>query len=142
MFIIDEFSRYPDVEIFKSTAAKHMLPKINNIFATHGFPELLKTDGGPPFKQKRQQQIFKTYIKWAGVKHKKVRPEDPEAKGMTENFMKNLKKSVAYMESRWKRRTWIKRCITSSESTEPRLTPSQDKHQQKSYMAHHTKQGY
>ena len=35
---------------------------------------------------------FQTYLKWAGVKHKKVSAEDPELNRLAENFMKNLKK--------------------------------------------------
>ena len=91
MVVIDKFSRYPEVEIVKSTAAKLVLPCIDKIFATHGFPESLKTDGGPPFNG-NDSHSFQTYMKWAGVKHKKVSPEDPEANGLAENFMKNLKK--------------------------------------------------
>ena len=89
--MVDEYSRYPEVEIVKSTASKNVLPSIDRIFSTHGFPETFKTDGGPPFNGD-DSHSFQTYLKWAGVKHKKVSAEDPEAKGLAENFMKNLKK--------------------------------------------------
>ena len=89
--VVDEYSRYPEVEIVKSTASKNVLPSIDRIFSTHGFPETFKTDGGPPFNGD-DSHSFQTYLKWAGVKHKKVSAEDPEANGLAENFMKNLKK--------------------------------------------------
>ena len=31
-------------------------------------------------------------MKWAGVESRRVAPEDPEANGLAENFMKNVKK--------------------------------------------------
>ena len=39
LVVIDAYSRYPEVEIFKSTAAKEVLPAMERIFATHGLPE-------------------------------------------------------------------------------------------------------
>ena len=91
LVVIDEYSRYPEVEVVKSTASQNVLPSIDRIFSTHGFPETFKTDGGPPFNG-NDSHSFQTYLKWAGVKHKKVSAEDPEANGLAENFMKNLKK--------------------------------------------------
>ena len=101
LVVIDEYTRYPEVEIVKSTAAKHVLPSMDRIFATHGFPETLKTDGGPPFNG-NESHSFQQYMKWAGVKHILVSPEDPEANGLAENFMKNLKKiwSIAMIEKK------------------------------------------
>ena len=41
LVMIDEYTRYPEVEFTKSTSAQAIIP--------HGFPDSVKTDGGPPF---------------------------------------------------------------------------------------------
>ncbi|XP_043240081.1 uncharacterized protein K02A2.6-like [Amphibalanus amphitrite] len=89
LVLIDEYSRYPVVELTRGTSGEAVIPVLDKVFSTHGFPETLKTDGGPPFNG----HDFQTYLRWAGCKHRKVSPEDPEANGLAENFMKILKKS-------------------------------------------------
>ena len=106
---IDEYSRYPEVEIVKSTSAQAMLPHLDKIFATHGFPDVIKTDGGPPFNGSNSHDFAK-YLRWAGVRHKVVSPDDPEANGLVENFMKNLSKvwKIAKVENKCPRQELYK----------------------------------
>ena len=89
--IIDEYSRYPVVEFTTSTSAKYVLPIIDKVFATLGFPQKVKTDGGPPFNGTDSHE-YKVYMKWAGIKARVVSPEDPKANGLAENFMKVINK--------------------------------------------------
>ena len=89
LVVIDEYSRYPVVEITHSTSGTSVIPVLDKVFSTHGFPDTVKTDGGPPFNG----NDFGMYLRWAGCTHRKVSPEDPEANGLAENFMKVLKKS-------------------------------------------------
>ena len=49
LVVIDAYSRFPEVEIVKSTSAKSTIPKLEQIFARHGIPHILKSDNGPPF---------------------------------------------------------------------------------------------
>ena len=51
LVVIDEYSRFPVVELVKSTSARSVIPVLDKIFATHGFPETLKTDNGPPLSK-------------------------------------------------------------------------------------------
>ena len=101
LVVIDEYSRYPEVEICSGTSSKTVIPHLDKIFSTHGIPEVIKTDGGPPFNGYQ----FKQYVRWMGVAHRTVSPEDPEANGLAEAFMKVLKK------------TW---CTANTESRNPR----------------------
>ena len=91
LVIIDKYSRYPEVEFVTGTSARAVVPHIDITFTTHGFPEKVKTDGGPPCNgnDKHEYQMF---MRWAGVKTLVVSPEDPEANGLAENFMKVLGK--------------------------------------------------
>ena len=36
--IMDDYSRFPEVEIFGSTSAKTVIPKLDSIFARQGIP--------------------------------------------------------------------------------------------------------
>ena len=91
LVMIDEYSRYPVVEIVRSTGAEAVIPHIDKVFSTHGFPDHVKTDGGPPFNGTGSHSYYQ-YMKWAGVSSRPVAPEDPEANGLAENFMKNITK--------------------------------------------------
>ena len=94
LVMIDEYTRYPEVEFSTSTSARAVIPHIDRVFSTHGFPDSVKTDGGPPFNGTDSHK-YQMYMKWAGVKTIVVSPDDPEANGLAENFMKPLS-SVAY----------------------------------------------
>lgn len=49
LVVVDDHSRYQEVEIVKSTAASAVIPKLDKIFSTFGIPKIVKTDNGPPF---------------------------------------------------------------------------------------------
>ena len=49
LVIIDHYSRFPEVEIPRSTAASATIPKLDSIFARHGYPVKVRTDNGPPW---------------------------------------------------------------------------------------------
>lgn len=86
LVVIDAYSRFPEVDIVPSTAGKGTIAKLDRIFATHGFPKILKTDNGPPFFGEE----FKAYAQENGIHHQKITPLWPQANGEAENFMKPL----------------------------------------------------
>ena len=47
LIVLDRYSRYPEVEIVRSTKASSIIPKFDKIFATHGIPITMTTDNGP-----------------------------------------------------------------------------------------------
>ena len=49
LVVMDDYSRFPEVEIVGSTSAKTVIPKLDSIFARHGIPVVVKSDTGPPF---------------------------------------------------------------------------------------------
>ena len=75
-----------------------VIPHLDRIFSTHGFPEMAKTDGGPPFNGHDYHQ----YMQWAGIHSVVVSPENPEANGLAENFMKTMNKvwHIAHIEGK------------------------------------------
>lgn len=98
LVIIDDYSRYPIVEIVHSTAARVVLPKLDKAFSQFGVPKILKSDNGPPFNGHE----FTKFSKLFGFKHRKVTPLWPEANGEAERFMRTLKKFL-HASSCWKK---------------------------------------
>ena len=50
LVVTDVYSKYPEVEVVRSTEAKTVIPQLDKIFARHGIPAKITTDNdGPPF---------------------------------------------------------------------------------------------
>ncbi len=99
--VIDEYSRYPEVEILTTTSVKATIPKLDTIFSRQGIPEILKSDNGPPFNSEE----FKNFPTLLGFKHRKITPHWPRANGEAERLMKTIEKAIraATVEGRnWK----------------------------------------
>lgn len=90
MVVIDDHSRYPEVDVISSTSSRVVIPRLERIFAAHGVPAEIKTDNGPPFNG----QEFRDYADTVGFHHRKVTPLWPEANGEAERFMRTLMKAI------------------------------------------------
>ncbi|KAK0148838.1 hypothetical protein N1851_010749 [Merluccius polli] len=90
LVVIDEYSRYPEVEILQSTSARATIPKLDKIFSTLGIPLEVKTDNGPPF----QSSEFANFATYLGFKHRKITPLWPQANAEAERFMRTLGKTI------------------------------------------------
>lgn len=101
LVVIDDYSRFPEVERITTTSAKATIPVLDKIFATHGIPEILKTDNGTPFNS----QEFSDFMAHLGIHHRKITPYWPKANAGAERFMKTLEKAIrtAHVEGKnWK----------------------------------------
>ena len=90
LVVVDEYSRYPELQIVTSTSMSAIRPKLEKIFAIHGIPDLVKSDNSPPF----DSHASDVYAKEKGFIHKPVTPLWPEANGIVEHFMQLLVKSA------------------------------------------------
>jgi transposase InsO family protein len=118
LLVVDDYSRYPFVEIVSSTAANAVIPKLDKLFATFGTPMTVKSDNGPPFNGEE----FARFANILGFKHRKVTPLWPRANGEVERFVKTFKKSVktANLEGRsWGKeiQSFLRNYRTSPHST-------------------------
>ena len=95
---IDKRTRFPAVEQTTSTSCRVTCDRLRKIFATHGIPERVESDSGPPFNSAE----FKVFAEEMGFKHHRVTPEHPRANGEAESFMKVLNKTeqIAHNEGR------------------------------------------
>ena len=66
LVVIDAYSRFPEVDIVRSTSAAAIIPKLERIFATHGIPSTIHSDNGPPFTSREIEE----YMKENGIEHK------------------------------------------------------------------------
>ena len=65
---MDDYSRYPALDILTLTSARSTIPLLDKIFAKHGIPEVVKTDNGTPF----QSDEFEKFSKYLNFYHHKV----------------------------------------------------------------------
>ena len=88
--IIDQYSKYPIVEVCKSTSWEDMEPMLKNDITTMGTMDKLISNGGPPYNSEK----FKKFAKKHGFVHHICTPENPEANGFVEIFQKVLVKII------------------------------------------------
>ena len=88
--VIDESSRFPEVEIVPYTFAKSVLSKIEEIFSRPGIPATIKTDNVPPFNGEESANFLSSF--W--IHHREITPLWPEVNGEAEHFMATLNKTI------------------------------------------------
>ena len=52
LVVVDYYSRWIEAILLKKTDAQQVIKSMKVIFRTHGFPETVRTDNGPPFMSK------------------------------------------------------------------------------------------
>ncbi|KAJ1123001.1 hypothetical protein NDU88_001474 [Pleurodeles waltl] len=94
LILVNDFSKYPEVEVISSLSAEVVIPRLEKIMATHGLISEIKTDNGPPFQSKELSEYFEK----SGVCHRRITPRWPQANGEVERFMRTLNKvlRIAY----------------------------------------------
>ena len=90
MVIQDEYSRYPVVEILRKTTTESLIPVVDKVFAEFGFPKIVKSDNGAQFRS----TVWSRYLRWSGVKRRKIMPLWPRANSQAEAFNKPLLKAI------------------------------------------------
>ena len=70
MVIMDDYSRFPLVEIKHSLKAETVTKRLDTIFSIFGIPEEIRTDNGPPFNSSN----FKEFSEHLGFHHRKITP--------------------------------------------------------------------
>ena len=84
--VYDCYLHFPEVDLVKPTSA--VIPTFDEIFSTHGIPETLISDNGPPF----QSEEWAKYMNTWGKQHKHDTPSWPQGNAEAESFMRTLKK--------------------------------------------------
>ena len=90
LVMVDEFSRFPVVEVVRSTSAETVIPVVDGVFSLLGYPEVVKSDNGPPFSG----HVWQSYMQENNVRHRKITPLWPQANAQAEAFNKPLMKAL------------------------------------------------
>ncbi|GFQ80959.1 retrovirus-related Pol polyprotein from transposon 17.6 [Trichonephila clavata] len=90
LLMMDYLSKYVELKPLNSTTAQSVITVMKSIYATHGIPEDLVSDGGPPFNSNLMTNFFR---KW-GIKHHVTPPHFPRANGQIERAVQTVKNSL------------------------------------------------
>jgi hypothetical protein len=90
LVIVCEYSRYPIVEIVRSTAAETVIPVVDKILSMFGIPRQIKSDNGPCFNGSE----WAKYAEHMGFKHRKICPLWPQSNSQVERFNKTMMKAI------------------------------------------------
>ena len=91
LVLTDQYSRYPEVEFTKLTSFEGTREKLKNIFSTHGVPQTLQTDNGPPFTS----HAFSEFACKTSFQRIRITPKHPNAQGQVEGFNKLVNRITA-----------------------------------------------
>ncbi|GBM17591.1 Uncharacterized protein K02A2.6 [Araneus ventricosus] len=85
--VVDYYSKFIEVQLISSLQATVVIPAIKSIFARHGIPLELISDGGPPFNSRD----FDCFAKSWKFKHVKVSAKYPKSNGQVEKIIQIVK---------------------------------------------------
>ena len=88
--LIDQYTKFPVVNVVKSTGWETLRPVLEDALATHGIPDIITTDGGPPYNGEE----FRKFAQNMGFTHRLTTPESAQANGFAEIFVKTLVKLI------------------------------------------------
>ena len=75
--VIDQLSRWPEVEIVSSTSFDKLKPALERSWALLGIPDRVTHDNGPPYNSQR----WREYAKKKGFELNPYTPEHPRVQG-------------------------------------------------------------
>ena len=87
LLVVDFFSRYIETAILSSSSAFAVIPHLKSIFARHGVPDLVISDGGPPYNSKSFTEFSVEY----NFTHQKSSPKYPQGNGAAERAVGTVK---------------------------------------------------
>ena len=88
--LIDNYTRWPEVVMIKSTGFRKLEGKMEETFAVHGVPDTITHDNGPCYNSSEWRRFAG---KW-GFKIRPCTPEHTQANSIAERFMQVLVKVV------------------------------------------------
>ena len=90
--IVDEYSRFPVVEIVNNLSAEKIIPVVDKVFSTFSYQVQVKTDNGTPF----QSQQWSDFCEFNNIHHRSITPLWPKGNA---HFCTGRELQQAYVES-------------------------------------------
>ena len=88
LILVDYYSRWLEIKELRSTTSTAVSNSLMAIFATHGFPDELRTDNGPQFTA----QSFKDFATRCGFTHTTSSPHFHQSNGLAERAVQTAKR--------------------------------------------------
>ena len=88
--LVDQYSKWPEIAVTKSTKFEKLLPVLERSFATHGVPEKIVHDNGPPYSS----AAWSAFASSSGFTSQACTPEHPQSNGLAEKMMASIAKLV------------------------------------------------
>ena len=92
--VADRFSGYLFCRPLANETTQEVVRAMESIFTEHAFPRLLRSDGGPCFRQKFTEEMAKL-----GIQHKLGGAHNHQSQGLVERSIKSLKKLYQKLDS-------------------------------------------
>lgn len=86
LVMVDRYSGFPFCKPLRATHTGAVTGILTAWFVEWGFPQRIRTDGGPQFRGE-----FKEYCQRYAIEHELASPHHPEANGLAESAVKNTK---------------------------------------------------
>ena len=87
LLMVDYFSRYVEIALMSSTNAASIINQMSSVFARHGIPEEVVSDGGPPYESRE----FKKFAARYGFTHTVSDPYYAQGNGEAERAVQTVK---------------------------------------------------
>ena len=84
---VDYYSSYFEIDLLKDKTGKEVIHLLKKHFSTHGIPNKLMSDNGPPYGSYQFQQFMTSY----DIEHVPSSPHYPQSNGKVENAVKIVK---------------------------------------------------
>lgn len=94
LIVVDSFSKWLDVTVVPSTAAKVTVRVLRRLFAEFGLPDTVVSDNGTGFSAGE----FKNFCHRNGVQHYQVAPYMPSSNGVAERNVQTVKNFLKKLE--------------------------------------------
>ena len=94
--MVDRFSGFPWVCQLRSLSTSAIIEKLQNWFCDFGYPTIIRTDGGPQFRNE-----FKRYCSMHNIFQETSSAYYPESNGLAENAVKTCKHLLKKCNAHW-----------------------------------------
>ena len=88
--VVDAHSKWPEVEVLKSTTTEKTIEALKLLFARHGLPQQVISDNGLQFTSSE----FTGFLRANRIKHILCAPYHPASNGQVERFVQTLKRTL------------------------------------------------
>ena len=86
LVMVDRYSGYAWLAELNRTCTAKLTGQLTSWFTEYGWPNVIRTDGGPQFRTE-----FQNFCKSYNCKHELASAHNPESNGLAEAAVKNLK---------------------------------------------------